>query len=304
MYVNRVDLSTGETLINLTGDSITPQTMIKGTTGHNSKGEPIEGEFDPSIFQTKEDESLNTDDKNVVSVINGLNTNVAKLLQWYDKENYVEMVAKIQPSNSTYELGQKVTIEFKWSFKIGTDENAKNAELSYLKFKNTEYTGDNLMKTSETVENISSSGTYTVTGTRADGNGETAIANAYVNFYNKYYFGCDVAPEIPANATDEEKNVIYSNFINNASNRDGLKEDWGYISGHKSFITTPNCPDGEYIWYAYPTRYGASTFKMNGLPADFNVYTFSFTNSRGYTEEYYLYRSIEPSLGSIEIQVI
>ena len=43
MHVNRVDLSTGETLINLTGDTVTPETMIKGSTAHNSTGEPIEG---------------------------------------------------------------------------------------------------------------------------------------------------------------------------------------------------------------------------------------------------------------------
>ena len=302
MAVNKVEYA-GNTLIDLTEDTVTPQTLMLGVTAHNRAGDGIKGEFDPDIFQTKEDENLNTDEKNVVTVINGLNTNVAKLLNWYNNETYVPMVAKITPSNSTYELGKNVEIEFNWSFTIGTGENKENAKLSYLKFKNTEYTGDDLTKTSETVKNISSSGTYTVTGTRADGNNETVTANAYVYFYNKYYFGCSPKPEIPENATENEINAIYSDFIKGSNDYSGLKTQTGWADSRKTFTITPNCPDGSYIWYAYPAKWGISTFKMNGLPADFNVQVIEFTNSSGYKENYYLYRSIEHSLGSIEVQI-
>jgi hypothetical protein len=301
MAVSRVDYG-GETLIDISGDTVAPETLLKGITATNSAGEKIEGEFDADIFQTKEDETLATEDKTVVGAINGINTNVAKLLEWYNKENYVEMVASIKPKSSTYELGMTKDITFTWSFKLGTGTDAPKATLSSLKFRGNTIT--DLSKTSETVTGITSTSSYYIEGTRADGNKETVGDTASVYFYNRYYFGCAPKPEIPENSTEEERNVIYSNFIKGVGDYAGLKEDWGYISQHKSFTKTPNCPDDSYIWYAYPTRYGLSTFKMNGLPADFNVQTIYFTNSSGYKENYYLYQSIEPSLGSIEVQIL
>lgn len=300
MGVNRVDLSTGEILIDLTGDTVTPETMIKGATAHNSAGEPIEGEFDPDIYQTKEDGNLKTPESTIVDAINGLNNDRDILMAWYNKENYVEMVASISPSNSTYELGLTKNITFTWSFKIGKEANAPNAQLSSLKFRGNTIT--NLNETSRRIDNISSTSSYYVEGTRADGNKETKGATASVYFYNRYYFGC--APDPQISSTSSTKDVEYSNFIKGVGDYAGLKEDWGYISQHKSFTKTPNCPDGSYIWYAYPTRYGTSTFKMNGLPANFKLLVIEFTNSSGYKEDYYLYRSIEPSLGSIEVQIL
>jgi hypothetical protein len=35
MGVNKVDLSTGETLIDISKDTVTPQTLEKGYTAHN-----------------------------------------------------------------------------------------------------------------------------------------------------------------------------------------------------------------------------------------------------------------------------
>ena len=43
MGVNKVDLSTGETLIDISKDTVTPQTLVKGYTAHNSNGEQIVG---------------------------------------------------------------------------------------------------------------------------------------------------------------------------------------------------------------------------------------------------------------------
>lgn len=49
MPVNKVDLSTGETLIDLTGDSVTPETLVSGATAHNRSGEQIVGTFTPNV---------------------------------------------------------------------------------------------------------------------------------------------------------------------------------------------------------------------------------------------------------------
>ena len=47
MAVNKVDLSNGENLIDLTSDTVTPSTLVKGVTAHNSKGEKIIGNLNP-----------------------------------------------------------------------------------------------------------------------------------------------------------------------------------------------------------------------------------------------------------------
>lgn len=43
MGVNKVDLSNGETIIDLTSDSVSPETLAEGETAHNSQGEIITG---------------------------------------------------------------------------------------------------------------------------------------------------------------------------------------------------------------------------------------------------------------------
>ena len=75
MAVNKVTYG-GKTLVDLTEDSVTPETMMKGTTAHNSAGEPIDGTFDPDIYQTKTDDSLETESKSVVGAINELNEKI------------------------------------------------------------------------------------------------------------------------------------------------------------------------------------------------------------------------------------
>lgn len=42
MAVNKVEYS-GETLIDLTSDTVTPETLAKGATAHNKSGEKIVG---------------------------------------------------------------------------------------------------------------------------------------------------------------------------------------------------------------------------------------------------------------------
>ena len=45
MGVNKVNLANGETLIDLTSDTVTPETLAEGYTAHNSNGERIVGEM-------------------------------------------------------------------------------------------------------------------------------------------------------------------------------------------------------------------------------------------------------------------
>lgn len=46
MAVNQVVIN-GETKLNLRQDTVTPETLLKGTTAHNAAGEPITGVYEP-----------------------------------------------------------------------------------------------------------------------------------------------------------------------------------------------------------------------------------------------------------------
>lgn len=61
---------------------------------------------------------------------------------------------------------------------------------------------------------------------------------------------------------------------------------------------------GEYTIYAYPSRLGTATFTINGFGGGFiSPETVSVTNASGYTENYYVYRSLLSNLGTIAVVV-
>ena len=76
------------------------------------------------------------------------------------------------------------------------------------------------------------------------------------------------------------------------------------VSNTKGRIVTVTAGAGEYIVYALPTRLGTVTFKVGGFEGGFlDPETLSVTNSNGYTENYYVYRSSSSSLGVTELTV-
>ena len=48
MANNKVQLSDGTVLLDLTGDTVTPETLLSGATAHNAAGEKITGVIKPS----------------------------------------------------------------------------------------------------------------------------------------------------------------------------------------------------------------------------------------------------------------
>lgn len=210
------------------------------------------------------------------------------LVQWHTDSTYTTMIASIYPSSSTYEIGSTKDITFSWTFKVGSN----TAELSSLTFRGNTIP---VTQTSAEVKGISSTSSYTVSGTRKDGKKETKPATASVYFYNKYYFGCAADP---GKLSDAE----YSTFIKTLTTDSKL-------SGSRPTFTktkTVNCPANQYVWLAYPSRLGASSFKVNGFNGNFEepIIVKEFANNSGHTEEYYLYRSTEHSLGLIDELVV
>lgn len=203
------------------------------------------------------------------------------LKAWYDEEHYVSMTASIEPAKQTLEYGRTYDITISWLFKV----EDKKAELSWLKYNEKEIDTNISSKS----ESLTTSKTYSVEAKRSDGNQETVKVYSYINVYSNTYFGC--APD-PGNLSD------YTSFVK------GLKDRVYQALSRDKFTMTPNCPDGSYIWYASAVRFGKSTFKMNGFPVDVIEKTVTVKNNLGDSVDYYLYRSIEPSLGSIEVQVL
>lgn len=58
MAINKVEYGQ-KTLIDLTSDTVTKETLVKGTSAHNAAGEQIEGVFDPTEYLKKTDDGSN-----------------------------------------------------------------------------------------------------------------------------------------------------------------------------------------------------------------------------------------------------
>lgn len=113
---------------------------------------------------------------------------------------------------------------------------------------------------------------------------KTAQKNTSVVFQNGVYYG---ASEIP-----EEVNNTF--ILSLSRSLQGSRT--------KTFSTTST--EDQYIWYAFPSRYGTPVFNVGGFDGGFTkAASISFTNASGYTEEYAVYRSDNSNLGTKTIKV-
>ena len=55
MANNKVQLSDGTVLLDLTGDTVTPETLLSGVTAHDAAGERINGEVAPVRYDVAQD---------------------------------------------------------------------------------------------------------------------------------------------------------------------------------------------------------------------------------------------------------
>ena len=70
----------------------------------------------------------------------------------------------------------------------------------------------------------------------------------------------------------------------------------------KTFTVTAGVD--QYIYYAYPSRYGNAIFMVGGFEGGFEkVLTTEITNASQYTEEYIIYRSTNQNLGATTVSV-
>lgn len=198
---------------------------------------------------------------------------IAAILSRLDELEYVPItINSFTHSVGVVELGRIITsIPFAWSL---------NKTPTTLKIGNTTISTSASNYTLSIPNGIGSTTAYTLT---ASDSKNTATKSVSVQFCNGVYYGV---------AADS---AVDSAFI--------LGLDKTLQGGrNKTFPVTAG--SGQYIWYAIPTRYGACTFNVGGFDGGFTLAnTVSFTNSSGYTENYYVYRSDNANLGTQTIKV-
>lgn len=117
-----------------------------------------------------------------------------------------------------------------------------------------------------------------------DEKGKTAQKNTSVVFQNGVYYGVSEIPE-----------EVNNTFILSLSRS---------LQGSRTKTFSTTSTEDQYIWYAFPSRYGNPVFNVGGFDGGFTkAASISFTNASGYTEEYAVYRSDNSNLGTKTIKV-
>lgn len=182
-------------------------------------------------------------------------------------------ITKFSHSAGTVELGSVVNeLTLSWSLNKTPASQTVNGESLDVSVRSKKLTG----------LNISANKTFSMSVT--DDRGATDSANTTVNFHNGIYYGAGANP-----------GTLDSAFILTLSKT---------LSSTKGRSIDVTAADGQHIWYALPKRLGTCKFTVGGFEGGFDlVATIDFTNSKGYTEPYYIYRSGQTGLGATKVVI-
>ena len=87
-------------------------------------------------------------------------------------------------------------------------------------------------------------------------------------------------------------------------NADILALSGSALTSTRARTINVNAGEGEHIIYAIPSSFGTPTFRINGFEGGFvKVGTIDFTNASGYSQNYDIYKSVNPNLGSTQVVV-
>ena len=140
--------------------------------------------------------------------------------------------------------------------------------------------------TSETIAYPASkntSVTFTLGATGSDSRYVTSTDT--ITFRNNNYYGVTSNPSLDGSQLDQLTDVLDNN---------------------RQYTFTDNAGSGEYIYYAYPSSYGNATFTVGGFVGGFSKLhggATAHTNSAGFSETYFIYKSDNASLGSTTVVV-
>lgn len=173
-------------------------------------------------------------------------------------------------SKTIAELGEKlIGLTLNWSYnKIPTYQKLDNVLI------------DNELRKYVVENEISSNTSFILEAS----DGKTIVnKNVTINFYNGRYYGV-------SNLENYDSNFILS--LNKT------------LTNSRACSFTVDCDQGQYIFFAIPTRFGTPTFTVGGFTGGFTkVATVDFTNASGYTEPYNIYKSDYSNLGNTTVVV-
>lgn len=194
----------------------------------------------------------------------------------------------IEPNTGIYEMGQSTqTVTISWSFtkepttiefKINNSEKSISEDGYYdHKIDLTEQGSYKYDMYAEFKHKVTDDKPYKTLN----------LTPKTIGVYNRYYRGCAEEPSEPSS--------IDSSFITSLTK--------GWASTPEFSETSVNCQTNQYIWYAYPKRLGEANMYMDRYEGGFDPpIIVSVTNTSKYTEDYYVYRSTNKSLGSTLIE--
>lgn len=150
---------------------------------------------------------------------------------------------------------------------------AESEEIIEVDVRNKVYTGKNVK------------GNMNIVLTATDERNATASRTLSVSFQPKVYWGVAVKK---AEYADEDLLGLSGNALANGKTR----------------TFTVNAGDDQYILYAIPSSFGVPTFKVNGFEGGFvKANTFEHTNASGYSQNYDVWKSVNPNLGNTQVVV-
>lgn len=87
-------------------------------------------------------------------------------------------------------------------------------------------------------------------------------------------------------------------------NADILGLSGNALTSSRARTINVNAGADEYILYAIPSSFGTPTFRINGFEGGFvKVETINFTNASGYSQNYDIYKSVNPNLGNTQVVI-
>ena len=173
----------------------------------------------------------------------------------------------------TVEIGATVSVvNFSWSF---------NKTPTSVSFAGQSMPVDSTGKTWQT--DITEDSTWRLTATDEKGNEDSAYTS--ITFLNWVYYGVAKKP------------TTYDSALT-------LSLTKKLTDSKVSYFDVNARENDDYIYYCLPQRMGTCIFKVGIFEGGFQlVDTINFTNSQGYTESYYIYRSDYAGLGITSVQV-
>lgn len=192
---------------------------------------------------------------------------------------YVKIaVNTMSATNSSNEIGATVTAtNVTWTLN-------KTPKTQKIKFGNEaeETLGADVRSKSYSGKTITANTTITLTVT--DERDAVVTKSVTISFQPKVYWG------VSTKTTLDSAGIL------------GLASS--ALASSKARTFTVNAGSGEYIYYVIPSSFGTPTFNVGGFDGGFSkVATVSHQNASGHTQNYDVWRSVNPSLGNTSVTV-